>query len=110
MASETANLLDRLKTGDGSYIWRSSITAGAPNELLGRPVEFSEDMPTTAAGTFPIAFGDFKSGYIVVDQDGTRLLRDPYSSKPLVLIYMYKRTGGQVANFDAIKLMKVAAS
>lgn len=37
-------------------------------------------------------------------------LRDPYSAKPYVLFYTTKRVGGGVQDFDAIKLVKLAAS
>jgi HK97 family phage major capsid protein len=46
----------------------------------------------------------------VVDRIGVRVLRDPYSAKPYVLFYTTKRVGGGVQNFEAIKLMKFAAS
>ncbi|MGN6459580.1 MAG: phage major capsid protein, partial [Pseudolabrys sp.] len=49
-------------------------------------------------------------GYLVVDRQGVRVLRDPYSAKPYVLFYTTKRVGGGVQDFDAIKLMKFAAS
>ena len=41
---------------------------------------------------------------------GVRVLRDPYSAKPYVLFYTTKRVGGGVQDFDAIKLVKFAAS
>lgn len=34
----------------------------------------------------------------------------PYTAKPYVLFYTTKRVGGGVQDFDAIKLMKFAAS
>lgn len=110
MASATANALDKLKDANKDYIWRDGMTAGAPPSLLGRPVEFDENMPTIGAGNYPVAFGDFKAGYMIVDKAGVRWLRDPFSSKPNVLIYAYRRTGGDVANSEAIKLLKIAAS
>lgn len=109
MASSTANALDKLKDGNDNYIWRNGMTAGASPALLGRPVEFCEDMPTISAGTFPVAFGDFKTGYLVIDRPGLKMLRDPYTSKPFVHFYSYRRVGGGVANFDAIKLLKISA-
>jgi HK97 family phage major capsid protein len=36
--------------------------------------------------------------------------RDPYSTKPYVLFYTTKRVGGGIQNFEAIKLLKFAAS
>ncbi|MEY4967214.1 MAG: hypothetical protein RL274_2797 [Pseudomonadota bacterium] len=108
MASSTANAIDKLKDGNGDYLWRSGQTAGAPNSLLGLPVEFSEDMPAVEANAFPIALGDWQKGYTIVDQVGIRLLRDPFTDKPNVLFYAYKRVGGGVANTDAIKLLKIS--
>ena len=110
MASSTANAIDKLKDVNKDYIWRDGMTSGAPPSLLGHPVEFDESMPAIEAGAFPIAFGDFKRGYTMVDKAGIRSLRDPFTSKPNVLFYSYRRTGGNVANFEAIKFLKIATS
>ena len=110
MSSATANVLDTLKDGVGQYLWRTSMAAGAPPTLLGKPVEFCEDMPQVMAGSFPIAFGDFSVGYLLVDKVGVKILRDPFSNKPFVGFYATRRVGGAVANFDAIKLLKIAVS
>ncbi len=32
----------------------------------------------------PVAFGDFRAGYLINDRIGTRVLRDPYTNKPFV--------------------------
>ena len=91
--------------------WRSPATRpGETASLLGYPVTEIETMPDVAAGSLSIAFGDFARGYLIVDRAGVRVLRDPYSAKPYVLFYTTKRVGGGVQNFDAIKLMKFAAS
>ena len=78
--------------------------------MLTYPIVESEDMPDIAANAFAIAFGDFKRGYLVVDRQGVRVLRDPFTAKPYVLFYTTKRVGGGVQDFDAIKLLKFAAS
>ena len=75
---------------------------------MGFPVIESEDMPDIGAGAPAIAFGDFGRGYLIVDRQGVRVLRDPYSAKPYVLFYTTKRVGGGVQDFDAIKLLKFA--
>src|SRR5262249_11427768 len=41
-----------------------------------------EDMPAFGSGLFPIAFGDFGQGYLIVDRMGIHMLRDPYTAKP----------------------------
>jgi HK97 family phage major capsid protein len=73
------------------------------------PVVEAEDMPDVATDSYSVAFGDFRRGYLVVDRQGVRVLRDPYSAKPYVLFYTTKRVGGGVQDFDAIKLLRFAA-
>lgn len=110
MNSATANSIDKLKDGNGDYMWRDGMTAGAPPSLLGRPVEIDENMPNQGAGLLPIAFGDFKAGYTVLDHAAIKMLRDPFTDKPNVVIYAYRRVGGGLANSEAIKLLRISAS
>ena len=84
--------------------------AGGRASLMTFPVIEAEDMPDIAANALAIAFGDFNRGYLVVDRAGVTVLRDPYTAKPYVLFYTTKRVGGGVQDFDAIKVMKFAAS
>ena len=94
----------------GNYLWAPPTQANGRASLLTYPVVEAEDMPDIAANAFAIAFGDFRRGYLVVDRQGVRVLRDPFTAKPYVLFYTTKRVGGGVQDFDAIKLMKFAAS
>ncbi len=84
------------------------MTAGAPSSLLGHAVEIDENMPDISTNTLSIAFGNFSLGYLIVDKAGIRMLRDPFTSKPNVLFYAYRRVGGGLANSEAIKVMKFA--
>jgi len=110
MNRKTQALIRKFKDSGGSYLWQPPASAGAPATLMGFPVVEAEDMPDVAANAFALAFGDFKRGYLVVDRAGVRVLRDPYSAKPYVLFYTTKRVGGGVQDYDAIKLLKFAAS
>ena len=67
-------------------------------------------MPDMASEGAVMAFGDFRRGYLIIDRQGVRVLRDPYSAKPYVLFYTTKRVGGGVQDFNAIKLLKTSAS
>jgi HK97 family phage major capsid protein len=99
----------KMKDGDGNYLWAApSSTADVPT-ILQKPVVTDDNVPALGANAFPVAFGDFNRGYTVVDRQGIRVLRDPYTSKPNVLFYTTKRVGGGVTNFEAIKLLKCAA-
>ncbi len=109
MNRRTVSAVRKLQDGDDNYLWRPGA-AGESASLLGYPVTEIEDMPDIAANAFSIAFGDFRRGYLIVDRQGALVLRDPYSLKPYVLFYTTKRVGGGIQNFDAIKVMKFAAS
>ena len=62
-----------------------------------------------AGARTPVAFGDMRETYVIVDKvNGMRILRDPFSAKPNVLFYATKRVGGDVSDFNAIKLLKFA--
>ena len=110
MSSDTARIVSKLKDGNGDYLWRESLSAATPNTLAGYPVEYSEDMPAVGADAYPVAFANFKLGFTIVDRLGVRFLRDPYSKKPYVLVYAYRRVGGAVNNSEALKLLKVATA
>ena len=100
----------KLKDTDGRHVWTDSLLVGQPAVLLGFPVELDESMPDVAANSLSIAFGNFRKGYTVVRRLGTRFLVDPYTDKPNVRLYAYGRVGAGVNNFEAMKLLKFAAS
>lgn len=110
MNRRTQAAVRKLKDDTGAYLWAPPAAAGQPASLMGFPIAESEDMPDIADGTFPIAFGDFRRFYLVVDRAGVRVLRDPYSAKPYVLFYTTKRVGGGIQDFDAAKLLKFAVT
>lgn len=111
MSSTTADRVRRFKNAQGEYVWSPSAIAGAPDALLGFPVEICEDMPSIEANSFPIAFADWKKAYVIIDRLGTTsVLRDPYTAKPNVMFYCRRRVGGAISSYEAIKLVKVATA
>lgn len=96
--------------GDGRYIFQPILT-GNFNEtpLLGYTLRYATDMPAVATNALAMAFGDFSEAYQIVDRVGISVLRDPYSSKPHVEFYTRRRVGGDVIDFDAYKILKLAA-
>ncbi|HEM8615198.1 TPA: phage major capsid protein [Citrobacter amalonaticus] len=98
-----------LKDSEGNYLWRPGLEMGQPSSLVGYGVAENEQMPDIAADAKAIAFGNFKRGYTIVDRIGTRILRDPYTNKPFVGFYTTKRTGGMLADSQAIKLLQIGA-
>jgi HK97 family phage major capsid protein len=109
MNATTLAAVRKLKTSDGAFVWQPGLTEGQPNRLLGYPIIEAEDMPDVAGGAFPIAFGNFRDGYLIAERSATRVLRDPFTNKPFVHFYSTKRIGGKVLDSNAIKLLKIEA-
>lgn len=110
MKRSTLAEVRKLKDGNDNYIWQPDFQMKQGGTLLGFNVVEAEDMPDIASGSLSIAFGDFGAGYQIVDRQGIRILRDSFTAKPYVKFYTTKRVGGDVVNFEALKLMKFSAS
>jgi len=108
MNTKTLAAVRKFKAADGTFLWQPGIFENAPARLLGYPVIEAEDMPDVAANALPIAFGNFRNGYIITERRETSILRDPYTNKPYVNFYATKRIGGQVLDSDAIKVLKIS--
>ncbi|WP_336968328.1 phage major capsid protein [Brevundimonas aurantiaca] len=110
MSDAVMATIRKFKDADGNFLWAPPTAVAEVATVLQKPVYNDDNMPGVAAGTFPIAFGNFQRGYLIADRQGVRVLRDPYTNKPNVHFYTTKRVGGGVVNFEAIKLLKIAAS
>jgi HK97 family phage major capsid protein len=108
MNAATLAEVRKLKAADGSFLWQPGIAQGQPDRLIGYPVVEAADMPDIAANAFPIAFGNFRTGYLIAERSATTILRDPFTNKPFVHFYAVKRVGGQVLDSEAIKLLKIS--
>jgi len=102
--------LRKYKDTSNQYLWQPSVVAGQPDTFMGYGITEAEDMPAVAASAFPLAFGDFKEGYLIADRVGMRITRDEITTPGFVKFYARKRVGGKLRNTQAIKLLKIAAS
>jgi len=100
----------KIKDTTDNYIWRPGLEVGISDTLLGYPVEVDDYMPDIAANSFSIAFGNFRAGYLIVDRSGISIIRDQVTKPGYTKFNVSKRVGGGVQKFEAIKLMKFAAS
>lgn len=110
MNDSTCQVIRKLKDGDGNYIWRPGLLEGNPDTLLGKPVEYDDNVDSIGANKYPIFYANFKRAYLIIDRFGTRVLRDPYTAKPYVAFYTTKRVGGGIVMYEAIKAFRIAAS
>lgn len=106
MNSVTTGQVRRLKDTTGQYLWQPSLVAGQPEQLLGYPVETWEQLADPAVNALPIAFGNFRRGYVLVDRVGLRITRDNVTNIGFVRFYVRRRESGIVLNNDAIKWLK----
>lgn len=96
-------------TASTTPLWIPSIAVGQPSQLMGYPVRFAQDFATPATSSLSGAFGDFRAGYTWVDRLGVRIQPDPFTAKPFVEFYTTKRSGGDVVDFDAFKVINLDA-
>ena len=102
----------RLKDADKNYVWQPGLAEGQPNTILGSPYVEVPDMPNEGAGATPIAFGDFRRGYTIVDRIALSVLRDPFTQATAgnVRFIARRRVGGQVVLAEAIAKLICAVS
>jgi len=111
MNRSTLGTIRKLKDGEGNYLWIPGLMGNIPNTILGSPYAEMPDMPNIAAGTKPVAVGDFFQGYRVVDRIMIAVLRDPFtqSGAGQILFRARKRVGGAVVKGEAIAVQTVSA-
>jgi HK97 family phage major capsid protein len=110
MNTLTLGTIRKFKDTTGEYLYTPTLGPAMPAQFMGYSIEEDDNMPDIAANSYSVAFGDFKQGYLIVDRMGVRVLRDPLTKKGYVGFYTTKRVGGGVKKFEAIKLLKMAAS
>ena len=106
----TLGSVRKLKDTAGQYVFQAgmSLQGGLTNTILGHPYIEATDMPSEGSNTYPVAFGDFRRGYMIVDRISMSVLRDPYTQAGSgnVRFNARKRVGGQVILADAIVKQK----
>ena len=106
----TIKAIRKLKDNNGQYLWQPSLTAGAPDTILGRPVRTSAYMPAIAAGAKTIAFGDF-SYYWIADRQGRsfKRLNELFAATGQVGFLASQRVDGKMILAEAVKVLEQKA-
>ena len=103
----------KLKDAAGQYVFQAgmSLAGNMSATILGHPYVEATDMPAVGAGNYPVAFGDFRRGYMVVDRVAMAVLRDPFTQAQTgnIRYIARRRVGGQVILPEAIVKQKVSA-
>lgn len=107
----TLGAVRKLKDANDNYVWQPGLAGGIPATILGAPYVETPDMPDEAANAFPIAFGDWRRGYLIVDRIAMSVLRDPFTqaTSGSVRFVARRRVGGQVVLAEAIRKLKCSA-
>jgi HK97 family phage major capsid protein len=110
MSRASRSVVRKLKysSGTNEYIWELSTQAGVPANMLGKPVQIMEDMPSMSTGNVSFVYGDIRSAYVIVDRVGMSILDDPYSGGNVRYLKYRSRYGGGIVNYDAIKYLQQA--
>lgn len=111
MRRSTAATVRKLKDpSTGAYLWGESLVQGQPPTLLGYPVRLTDAMPSIANDAIPIAFGNWRRGYVLADRVGSmQITVDNNITTPgQVKFYLRRVVGGCVYNHEALKLLKVS--
>jgi len=100
----------KLKDTAGQYVFQAGmmLTGGVTNTVLGYPYVEATDMPSEGSNTYPVAFGDFRRAYMIVDRVSMAVLRDPFTQATTgnVRYIARRRVGGQVVQAEAIVKQK----
>lgn len=111
MNDVTLSLVRQIKDASGAfYLFNPDATGEFGGFVLGKPVAVDDNMPAIAANSYSIAYANWKRAYRIVDRRGIVLIRDNLTAKGTTKFNFRKRVGGGIKNYEAIKLMKFAAS
>lgn len=111
MNDTTLGVARQMKDASGSYyLWQPDPLGAFGGRFLGNPVEVDDNFADLGAGSYSLAFGNFKSAYTIVNRAGTTLIRDNITAKGTTKFNFRRRFGGGITNFEAVKLMKFATS
>lgn len=109
MNDATALVVDKLKDGEGNYIWRESQQAGMPPRLLGFPVYFNQQMSAPATGVDAILFGAFRY-YSIAPWPGLQIQRliEKYADTGHIGFRAFRRVDGNIMQAAAFRKLRMA--
>ena len=108
----TLAAIRKLKDTAGQYVFQPgmSLSGNMSATILGYNYVEATDMPSIAGNAFPIAFGDFNRGYMIVDRVNLSVLKDNLTQATTgsVRYIARRRVGGQVVQAEALAKLKIS--
>lgn len=107
---KTLGVIRKLKDSNQRYIWEPGLPNGNPATIVDLPYTEMPDMPDIASNAYPIAVGDWKRCYTVVDRStiAVQRLEELYATSAQIGLLAFKRVGGQVVLSEACRLLHMA--
>ena len=102
----------KLKDGQGRYLWEPSVKEGVPNQVQGYPFILNNDMPTLAASSKSLLFGNIRDAYLIriVRDMQTMRLQERYADFLQVGFLAFERADGTLQDADAVRVLQTTAT
>lgn len=113
MMHQTARkAIRKLKDSSGQYLWQPSIQNGVPDQVVGYPISLNNDMPTLAASSKSILFGNISEAYLVRLVSGIQTLRleERYADYLQAGFLAFERADGTLQNGNAVRVLQTTAT
>jgi HK97 family phage major capsid protein len=113
MMHQTARkALRKLTDTQNRPLWEPSMQAGTPATLLDYAVQLNNDMPTLAASSKSILFGNVREAYVIrkVKDISTVRLAERYAEYLQVGFFGFARADGTMQNANAVRVFQTTAT
>lgn len=101
MSRQTLSKIRRLKNKQGDFLYQTNQLGEQGHTFLGYQIVLCDELNRTDREE-TLLFGNFSEAYLIIDREDMNLLRDPYSAKPDVDLFIRRRVGGGCKNMRAI--------
>ena len=102
----------KLKGTDGQYLWQPALSADVPSTIAAYPFVINNDMPTLAASSKSLLFGDIKAAYVIRIVKGLQMLRltERYADYLQVGFLGFERADGTLQDAQAVRVFQTTAT
>ena len=102
----------KLKDSQGQYLWQPALQQGVPSLIAGYPFVINNDMPTLAASSKSVLFGNIKQAYVIRIVKGLTVLRlvERYADYLQVGFLAFERADGTMQDAQAVRVFQTTAT